>query len=107
MIYKFPQNKRIVLYDTLINQVNLSELQAILGHEIGHWKMWHSIQMFVVSHVHSFAMFLSYSYVLHSAELFEAFGFAFKGKEPVIVSLFLFNQVDFFQKNIYIYIYIY
>ena len=33
------QNKRIVLYDTLLKQVTTSEIVAILGHEIGHWKV--------------------------------------------------------------------
>ncbi len=28
-----------VLYDTLLKQVDLPELLAILGHEIGHWKV--------------------------------------------------------------------
>ena len=37
--YGFFKNKRIVLYDTLLKQVELPELLAILGHEIGHWKV--------------------------------------------------------------------
>jgi STE24 endopeptidase len=32
-------------------QVNESELVAILGHELGHWKRAHTIQMFLVSQV--------------------------------------------------------
>jgi hypothetical protein len=31
--------------------VNESELVAILGHELGHWKRAHTIQMFLVSQV--------------------------------------------------------
>lgn len=38
--YGFFKNKRIVLYDTLLKQVELEELLAILGHEIGHWKVF-------------------------------------------------------------------
>lgn len=37
--YGFFKNKRIVLYDTLLKQVDTEELLAILGHEIGHWKV--------------------------------------------------------------------
>jgi hypothetical protein len=37
--YGFFKSKRIVLYDTLLKQVELPELLAILGHEIGHWKV--------------------------------------------------------------------
>lgn len=33
--------KRIVLFDTLIRQMNHGEIVAVLAHEIGHWKMGH------------------------------------------------------------------
>jgi len=33
--------KRIVLYDTLINQMTHGEIVAVLAHEIGHWKKGH------------------------------------------------------------------
>ena len=38
--YGLFKNKRIVLFDTLIKQVEQNELLAILGHEIGHWALW-------------------------------------------------------------------
>lgn len=39
------------MFDTLINQVELPELLAILGHEIGHWQLSHALQGFVVMQV--------------------------------------------------------
>jgi STE24 endopeptidase len=33
--------KRIVLFDTLIEQMNKAEILAVLAHEIGHWKKRH------------------------------------------------------------------
>lgn len=39
------------MYDTLIDQVELPELLAILGHEIGHWQLSHALQGFVVVQV--------------------------------------------------------
>ncbi len=33
--------KRIVLYDTLLNQMTHAEILAVLAHEIGHWKLGH------------------------------------------------------------------
>jgi STE24 endopeptidase len=32
-------------------QVEQSELLAILGHEIGHWRLGHTVQGFVISQV--------------------------------------------------------
>lgn len=48
---RFFKNKRIVIYDTLIEQVALPELLAILGHEIGHWQLSHALQGFVIGQV--------------------------------------------------------
>jgi STE24 endopeptidase len=35
----------------VVRQVEKNELLAILGHEIGHWRLWHTIQGFVVMQV--------------------------------------------------------
>ncbi len=37
----FGSKKRIVLYDTLINDLNTNEIVAVLAHEIGHYKKKH------------------------------------------------------------------
>lgn len=50
--YGFFKNKRIVLFDTLIKQVTQDELLAILGHEIGHWALWHTAQVLLHYPVH-------------------------------------------------------
>jgi STE24 endopeptidase len=95
--YSFAlQNKRIVLYDTLLKQVELPELLAILGHEIGHWKLWHTIQGFVISQLYTFCLFLAFSYVQNTPGLFAAFGFVYTSDAaapmPVFIGLMLFTQ---------------
>ena len=37
--FGFGSNKRIVIFDTLLHQMNNTEVMAILWHELGHW--WH------------------------------------------------------------------
>ena len=37
------KRKRIVLYDTLINDLSIDEIVAVLAHEIGHYKKKHAI----------------------------------------------------------------
>ncbi len=37
----FGSRKRIVLYDTLINDLNTSEIVAVLAHEVGHYQKKH------------------------------------------------------------------
>ena len=41
--------KRIVLYDTLINDMENKEIVAVLAHEIGHYKKKHSLQGMIIS----------------------------------------------------------
>jgi len=40
----FGKNKRIVLFDTLINSMEIKECEAVLAHEIGHNKKGHIIK---------------------------------------------------------------
>lgn len=35
--YGLPWSKHIVIYDTLIEKSTTSEIEAVLGHELGHW----------------------------------------------------------------------
>ena len=95
--YGFGKNKRIVLYDTLIEQVEQSELLAILGHEIGHWKLWHTQQGFAITQLYIFVFFFTFTYVQSNHAMFTAFGFNFSQNivehpTPVFVGLMLFSQ---------------
>jgi STE24 endopeptidase len=47
--------KRIVLFDTLLNKVTDSEILAVLGHEVGHWKRRHILKRIVLIELLSFA----------------------------------------------------
>ena len=85
--YGFFKNKRIVLFDTLLTQVTHSELVAILGHELGHWKMGHTIQMLVIGQIHLFLSFFAFGFVLSQVDLYLAFGFS---ETPTLIGLFLF-----------------
>ncbi|GMN45024.1 hypothetical protein TIFTF001_014215 [Ficus carica] len=47
-MYGFFNNKRIVLYDTLIQQCkNDEEIVAVIAHELGHWKLNHTMYSFI------------------------------------------------------------
>lgn len=43
------KKKRIVLFDTLINELKNNEILAVLAHEIGHYKKKHTLVNFVIS----------------------------------------------------------
>jgi STE24 endopeptidase len=41
-------NKRIVFFDTLINELNTDEIEAVLAHELGHFKCNHIVKRITV-----------------------------------------------------------
>lgn len=45
----FGPRKRIVLYDTLIDELTEEEIVAVLAHEIGHYKKKHTLQFMLAS----------------------------------------------------------
>ena len=45
----FGKKKRVVLYDTLINDLSIDEIVAVLAHEIGHYKKRHVIYTMITS----------------------------------------------------------
>lgn len=53
--------KRIVLYDTLLEQMDRHEILAILAHEVGHWKKGHVWKRLVITEISALAaLYLSY-----------------------------------------------
>ncbi|WP_372637325.1 M48 family metallopeptidase [Fodinibius sp.] len=69
----FGKNKRIALYDTLIDNHTEDELVAVLAHEIGHYKKKHIIKNMGISILQTGIMFFLLSVFLNSRGLFDAF----------------------------------
>ncbi|MEX2363156.1 MAG: M48 family metallopeptidase, partial [Balneolaceae bacterium] len=69
----FGKNKRVALYDTLIENHTNQELVAVLAHEIGHYKKKHIIKGMVTSILQTGVMFFLLSVFLSAEGLFEAF----------------------------------
>jgi len=68
------KKKRIVLYDTLINDLTTEEIVAVLAHEIGHYKKKHTLQHLIVSIFYTGAMLFVLSFFLESQSLALALG---------------------------------
>ena len=66
--------KRVVLYDTLIDELTTDEIVAVLAHEIGHYKHRHTLQMLGVSIVNVILMFYLFSWTLDNVQFAEALG---------------------------------
>ena len=68
------KRKKVVLYDTLIEQQDQDELVAVLAHEIGHYKKRHIYQGLVLSLLQTGLMLFILSRFLFSPELSHALG---------------------------------
>ncbi len=69
----FGKNKRVALYDTLIENHTQEELVAVLAHEVGHYKKKHIIKGMITSVLQTGVMFFLLSIFLQSHALFDAF----------------------------------
>ena len=66
--------KRIVLFDTLVNDLAEDEIVAVLAHEVGHYKKKHTTVALVLSVIQTGVMFFLLSKVLMNPAMCAAFG---------------------------------
>uniref|UniRef100_A0AAZ3PE36 CAAX prenyl protease n=1 Tax=Oncorhynchus tshawytscha TaxID=74940 RepID=A0AAZ3PE36_ONCTS len=123
--YGFFKNKRIVLFDTLLEDYsplnkdgepeidtltedksklknkkqgcNNPEVLAVLGHELGHWKLGHTVKNIVISQMNSFLCFFLFAVLIGQKELFMAFGFY--NSQPTLIGLMIIFQFIFSPYN--------
>ncbi|XP_048831322.1 CAAX prenyl protease 1 homolog [Brienomyrus brachyistius] len=129
--YGFFKNKRIVLFDTLLEDYsplnkapevepqqgagdegdeqskpkpknkrqgcNNPEVLAVLGHELGHWKLGHMVKNILISQMNSFLCFFLFAVLIGRKELFMAFGF--HESQPTLIGLMIIFQFIFSPYN--------
>jgi STE24 endopeptidase len=84
----FGRNKRIALFDTLIDKHTVPELVAVLAHEIGHHKKKHILQGTIISILHAGLLFFLLSIFLRSPGLYDAF---YMGQPSIYSGLLFFG----------------
>uniref|UniRef100_A0A8C5LIZ4 CAAX prenyl protease n=1 Tax=Jaculus jaculus TaxID=51337 RepID=A0A8C5LIZ4_JACJA len=132
--YGFFKNKRIVLFDTLLEECSVlnkdtqedsgleprndgegdseeikakaenkkqgcknEEVLAVLGHELGHWKLGHTVKNIIISQMNSFLCFFLFAVLIGRKELFAAFGFY--ESQPTLIGLLIIFQFIFSPYN--------
>ena len=95
----FGKSKRVVLYDTLIGQLSVEEIEAVLGHELGHYKHHHILKKMIFMIPAIFAVLFVTSFLVKQPLLYSGFGFLpadFSEEIPyqmMFVGVFLLNLV--------------
>lgn len=71
----FGKFRRIVLFDTLMEQLETNELKAVLAHEIGHYKRGHVPKMVAMSALGMLLAFWAIAFLANSTWFYVGFGF--------------------------------
>jgi STE24 endopeptidase len=79
------KSKRIVLFDTLAEQMTTDQAVAVLAHEMGHYKMKHIRRMLVLRSLYLLAGLYVLSLLIDYEPLFSAFGFAAPSHHAALV----------------------
>lgn len=66
--------KRVVLYDTLIDELTEEEIVAVLAHEVGHYKKRHTLRSMFLSIIQMGVILWLFSLCVNNAALSEALG---------------------------------
>ncbi len=92
----FGKAKRVVLYDTLIEQLSQEEIEAVLAHELGHYHYHHVAKKLFISVPLILAGLFFISLFINTPLLYEGFGFdVSQGVQPHMkgIGLILLNLV--------------
>jgi STE24 endopeptidase len=84
----FGRNKRIALFDTLIARQSVSEMVAVLAHEVGHYKKNHILQGMIIGFIHAGVLFFLLSVFLTNHGLYHAF---FMTNTPIYAGMLFFG----------------
>jgi len=85
----FGRFRRIVLFDTLIAQLSPRELEAVLAHEIGHYRRGHVPKMLALSAFSSLAGLGLVAWLAGQAWFYEGFRFSPADGMPAALLLFM------------------
>jgi STE24 endopeptidase len=84
----FGKSKRIVFFDTLLNRLEIPEIEAVLAHELGHFRMRHVVKRMAWT----FAVSLGFLFVLgllkDQAWFYEGLHVAYPATDAMALALF-------------------
>ncbi|SCY48670.1 STE24 endopeptidase [Nitrosospira sp. Nl5] len=89
----FGKTKRIVFFDTLLSRLDASEIEAVLAHELGHFKRRHVIKRIVWSFAMSLVFLWMLGYLMQQSWFYQGLGVSVSSVPSTAVALLLFFLV--------------
>jgi STE24 endopeptidase len=90
----FGAAKRIVLFDTLVTRLRPGEVEAVLAHELGHYKLHHILKGLLLSWAMSFVMLAALGWLAGQPWFYEGLGVSSRTM-PVALILFMLVMPEF------------
>jgi STE24 endopeptidase len=85
----FGKNKRIVFFDTLLSRLQPSEVEAVLAHELGHFKNHHVIKRIALLFSMSLAFLTTLDGLLNAAWFYNGLGVQAQSTALALILFFL------------------
>jgi len=85
----FGKSKRIVFFDTLLGRLQAVEVEAVLAHELGHFKHRHVIQRIVLLFALSLVLLAVLGQLMNAAWFFQGLGVTAQNTALALILFFL------------------
>lgn len=85
----FGKTKRIVFFDTLISRLNEDEIEAVLAHELGHFKLHHVIRRMAWTFVVSLGFLALLGWVKDAPWFYAGLGVGYPASNATALILFM------------------
>ncbi len=89
----FGKTKRIVFFDTLLSRLEATEVEAVLAHELGHFKRHHVIKRIIWSFIVSLAFLWLLGYLMQQDWFYQGLGASATSLSSTAMALLLFFLV--------------
>jgi STE24 endopeptidase len=90
------RNKRIVFFDTLLARIELPEIEAVLAHELGHFRLHHVRQRLIASMLSVLAALALLGWLARSPQFYSAFGVPQSAAMALLLFAFIVPEFTFF-----------
>jgi STE24 endopeptidase len=85
----FGKTKRIVFFDTLLERLSINEVEAVLAHELGHFKHKHVVKRIVMTFVMSLGFLWLLGVLMQTTWFYQGLGVTTQSKAIALLLFFL------------------
>jgi len=92
----FGASKRVVFFDTLLERLNIDEIEAVLAHELGHFKHHHVIKRIVILFLMSFLGLALLGWLINQPWFYTGLGVAQMSNYMALILFLLVSPIFLF-----------